>query len=174
MNIEHKASPTKRSKVSSARARTIVSGSRNRNRLHELRGILTTLQSGHSSSSSLNNPETASQSEWEDLPDNEARGNGDIDMVTDADPGSVDPIPENTILQPTTTAKKTRRITPSAKAEKTYARWLELIPTLIQSLLELKAVYLSGNKPVQFSPHCVSFTCSRLQRTLTILTWNGT
>lgn len=173
MNIEHKPSPTKRLKGSSGRARTIVSGSRNRNRLNELRGILEALQSGHSSSSSQNNPETASQSEWEDLPDNSAGETVDVDMNMDADPVSGDPGPENIVLQPEITAKKSRRITPSAKTEKTYARWLALIPNLIQPLLELKAVYLSGNKPGQFTPNCVSITCSRVQRTLTILTWNG-
>lgn len=173
MNIEHKASPTKRSKVSSRGARTIVSGSRNRNRLNELRGFLTALQSGHSSSSPMNNPETASQSEWEDIPDHVPGGNDDTDMVLDADPESGNPSPENIILQPETTTKKPRRITPSAEAERTYARWLELIPNLIRPLLELKAVYLSSNKPGPFSPNCVSITCSRAQRTLTILTWNG-
>ena len=174
MSIEHKASPTKRSGKSSGRARTIVSGSRNRNRLHELRGILTALQSGQSSSSPINNPESASQSEWEDVPDHAPGENADIDMAMDADPESGNPGPEVITLQPGSVAKKTRRITPSAEAEKTYARWLELIPNLIQPLLELKAAYVSGHTPDQFSPKCVSITCSRIQRTLTILTWNGT
>ena len=103
---------------------------------------------------------------WEDLPDG-ADVAADIGVEIDA--GATTNVQ---ICQPI--SKKRRSHTPSAKAEKLYTRWKLLLPSLVDPVMEIQAIWLTGAQPLPLSTECVNLSCSRSQRNITFVSWNST
>lgn len=163
INFAHKPSPANRSKSKTGKDR-LVSGALNKRQFAKYKAYI------------RNKARQDFEEEGENAGENDDGCEGTSNVV---DGYAEDVTPENTSITASaeTTVpqikKRRRKIEPSTGLITLYQRWIDLLPHLVQSLMDVKAIFVSGHQPDRLTTECLNFDCSRQQRTITFLSWNG-
>lgn len=163
VNFAHKPSPANRSKSKAGKDR-LVAGALNKRQLAKYKAYI------------RNKTRQDIEEEGENAGENDDGCEGSSNVVHGY---AEDVAPENTPItaSPETTVpqnkKRRRKVEPSIGLTTLYQRWIDLLPHLVQSLMDVKAIFVSGHQPDRLMTECLDFDCSRQQRTITFLSWNG-